>query len=81
GGTPRGRARRFVEGVGRAPNRSGGVRRLRRLLATEGDWARRAAECGYHDQAHMIHEFRELAGMLPTDYAPRSPSEANHVPV
>jgi AraC-like DNA-binding protein len=81
GWTPRGLARRFVERVGLAPKRFARVRRLQRLLATEGDWAGRAAECGYHDQAHMIHEFRELAGMLPTGYAPRSPTEANHVPV
>ncbi|MEH1127463.1 helix-turn-helix domain-containing protein [Micromonospora sp. CPCC 206061] len=81
GWTPRGLARRFVERVGLAPKRFARVRRLQRLLATDGDWAGRAAACGYHDQAHMIHEFRELAGMLPTGYAPRSPTEANHVPV
>jgi AraC-like DNA-binding protein len=80
GWTPRGLARRFVERVGLAPKRFARVRRLQRLLATDGDWASRAAACGYHDQAHMIHEFRELAGMLPTGYAPRSPGEANHVP-
>lgn len=81
GWTPRGLARRFVARVGLAPKRFARVRRLQRLLAAEGDWARRAADCGYHDQAHMIHEFRELAGLLPTGYKPRSPAEANHVPV
>ena len=29
-----------------------------------------AADCGYFDQAHMIAEFRALAGMTPTQYCP-----------
>jgi AraC-like DNA-binding protein len=45
------------------------------------DWARAAAECGYHDQAHLIHEFRAFAGMTPGAYVPRSPDELNHVPL
>lgn len=27
-----------------------------------------AAECGYFDQAHFIHEFKAMAGMTPSDY-------------
>ncbi|WP_157851244.1 MULTISPECIES: AraC family transcriptional regulator [Streptomyces] len=45
------------------------------------DWAALAADCGYHDQAHLIHEFRALAGITPTAYAPRSRLERNHVPL
>ena len=45
------------------------------------DWARLATECGYHDQAHMIHDFQAFSGLSPTRYAPRSPGEHNHVPV
>ena len=30
-------------------------------------WAGLAAEAGYCDQSHMIREFKELAGMTPTE--------------
>jgi AraC-like DNA-binding protein len=82
-GTTRQRfARRFGEWVGLTPKRYARVRRFQRLLAAEdGDWAARAAGAGYYDQAHMIHEFREFAGMSPTEYRPRSPGMPNHVTI
>jgi len=87
GWTPRHLGRAFVTHVGLAPKRFARVRRLQRLVRTashdvaNADWARLAAETGYHDQAHLIHEFRELAGLTPGAYRPRSPGEHNHVPV
>jgi AraC-like DNA-binding protein len=77
----------FGAHVGLAPKRFARVRRFQRLLSaaatrlTGGDWARLAADCGYHDQAHMIHDFRSFAGQSPTEYTPRSPQEHNHVPL
>lgn len=72
--------------LGLTPKRFAGVRRFQRVLreAAGGapiDWTRIAADAGYHDQAHLIHDFRRFAGMCPTEYAPRSPSERNHVPL
>jgi AraC-like DNA-binding protein len=33
------------------------------------DWADIALTCGYYDQAHLINEFRELAGVSPSQFA------------
>lgn len=86
GWTPKRLTRRFSAQVGLAPKVFARVRRFQRLLSaaasarTRGDWARLAAECGYHDQAHMIHDFHAFAAQSPTAYAPRSAEEPNHVP-
>ncbi len=87
GWTSRRLARRCTEQLGLTPKRYARVRRFQRLLGrvnagrTAPDWAVLAADCGYHDQAHLIHEFRALAGITPTAYAPRSPLARNHVPL
>ncbi|MCK8434895.1 helix-turn-helix transcriptional regulator [Streptomyces sp. D2-8] len=87
GWTARRLARSCTEQLGLPPKRYARIRRLQRLLrrvnAGHGppEWAVLAADCGYHDQAHLIHEFRALAGITPTAYTPRSPLERNHVPL
>jgi AraC-like DNA-binding protein len=77
--------RRFREQVGLAPKRLARVRRLQRIVGSvrgpgSVDWCRVAAEHGYTDQAHLIHDFCDLTGITPTAYHPSSPQRRNHVP-
>ena len=37
-------------------------------------WARIAAEAGYCDQSHLIHDFRDLSGFTPAEYAAKRSS-------
>lgn len=52
--------------VGRLARMQAMVRRLR--TQPEPDWAQLAAEGGFCDQSHLIHEFRELFDLTPTAY-------------
>lgn len=65
----------FREHVGLTPKLFGRVRRFRRLIdhiekGMPVNWAALAADCGYFDQAHLIHEFRAFAGITPLEYRP-----------
>jgi AraC-like DNA-binding protein len=78
--------RRFCAQVGLPPKRLSRVRRLQRILRSlhspaGADWCTVAASHGYTDQAHLIHDFRDLAGMTPTAYRWSSPQRRNHVPI
>lgn len=83
---PRTLARRFSTEVGITPKRFARVQRLQRVLravrlCSEPDWCILAAEHGYTDQAHLIHDTRDLAGITPSGYKPHSPQRSNHVPI
>ncbi|NVB82462.1 MAG: AraC family transcriptional regulator [Kofleriaceae bacterium] len=82
GMTPRRFIRTFEERVGLAPKRFARVRRFQRVLAADRafDWAAIAAQVGYSDQAHLIHEFALFTGETPTAYRPRVDA-SNHVPL
>lgn len=43
------------------------------------EWSRIAADCGFHDQPHLVREFRAFAGMTPGEYAARRGADTNHV--
>jgi AraC-like DNA-binding protein len=78
--------RRFAGTVGITPKRYARVLRFNTLLlrlARVGprDWANVAAEAGYFDQSHLIHEFRQMAGITPASYEPLHIGQPTHVPI
>jgi AraC-like DNA-binding protein len=73
----------FRAAVGLTPERYYRVKRftavLRRLADDNGaSLADLAASVGYADQPHLTREFREFAGITPTQYRPRSPDSILH---
>lgn len=69
--------RKFAEQVGLAPKTYARVVRISALMERlaqhgEDDWAMVAEDFGYHDQAHLIHDFREFCGATPIDYLRRA---------
>lgn len=79
GVTPRHLRRAFTESIGIGPKqfaRGVRLRRAARMAATSTNWVRIAADAGYHDQAHLIRDFRELVGLTPGAWARRA---AEHV--
>jgi AraC-like DNA-binding protein len=63
-------AAQFRMRVGLSPKLYARICRFRRATAAlkaspAPDWARLALDCGYFDQSHLIHDFREFAGSAP----------------
>jgi AraC-like DNA-binding protein len=60
----------FTADVGITPKRMSRVLRLQRALALAGtgtDWGRTSHASGYYDQAHLIRDCNEIAGMSPSE--------------
>jgi AraC-like DNA-binding protein len=60
----------FRDDVGLSPKQTMRIQRFQRALAlrraNDGlTWSAVAARAGYHDQAHLIHESRDIAGCTP----------------
>jgi len=84
--SPRGFGELFREQAGMAPKRYARLQRFRRVVAQAHrrervEWAGVAADCGFHDQAHLVHEFRAFSGMTPTAYLARQGEWSGHVPL
>ncbi len=60
----------FSDTIGIGPKTLSRIVRFNRALGLSrqqtADWAGVAADCGYADQAHLVREFRDLAGVTPT---------------
>jgi AraC-like DNA-binding protein len=73
----------FTEEVGVTPKVYLRLLRFQGVLrgvfgATSVDWSEVAYDHGYADQPHLNREFREFAGLTPTQYLARPGSGANH---
>jgi AraC-like DNA-binding protein len=68
-------AGRFSNAIGVGPKTLSRIVRFNRALGLsrqdKSDWADIATDCGYADQAHLVREFRDLAGETPTALAVR----------
>ena len=83
-------SRRFIQlfssEVGLTPKLFCRVRRFQHVLQmihrrTDCDWVDVAADCGYFDQAHFIHDFKAFSGINPTTYLAQKTEHLNHVPI
>jgi AraC-like DNA-binding protein len=61
--------RRFKSGVGLSPKLFCRIQRFQQVFHVIGaerpDWVTAAVECGYYDQAHLIHDFKDFSGETP----------------
>ncbi len=69
--------RRFATHVGISPKQLARIRRFQRVFGAWRDdprsLSRVAAECGYHDQPHLIRDFRDFAGRAPAAFLANQP--------
>jgi AraC-like DNA-binding protein len=76
----------FQRDVGMTPKALAQIYRfqsvLRRIARDDApDWSRIAADCGYYDQPHLVHEFRRLSGLTPGEYLANRLPNLNHTVV
>lgn len=74
----------FNRCIGISPKAFCRVRRFRLAVdrmsqGREVRWAELAADCGYYDQSHFIHDFREFSGINPNAYASRRSAWHGHL--
>ena len=78
--------REFDRCVGLTPKLFARLCTFQRVIRCVGqkskvDWADTAANCGYHDQAHLIHEFRAFSGLTPANYLTKRGPFLNYLEV
>jgi len=74
----------FRDQVGLAPKTLARIHRFQHALTALGadrqvDWSELADRCGYYDQSHLIHDFREFSGMAPAEFARQAQPDAGSV--
>ena len=78
--------REFDRCVGLTPKLFARLCAFQRVIRSVGhkaevNWAGTAATCGYHDQAHLIHEFRAFSGLTSLDYLTKRGPFLNYLEV
>lgn len=76
----------FQRQVGMRPKRYARLLRFRAVVTqahtqASVNWSHVAVDCGYCDQAHLAHEFREFAGLTPTAFMAARGPYPNHLPL
>jgi AraC-like DNA-binding protein len=76
----------FTEEVGLTPKVFCRIRRFQRAIRSAHrsamvNWSELAVDCGYFDQAHLIHDFQAFSGLTPAAWAAQRTEHINHVPI
>lgn len=76
----------FRENIGVGPKRFLRLQRFGDVIAGAHsrntiNWSALAADCGYHDQSHLVHEFREFSGLAPGTWLTSVGEYPRHVPI
>jgi AraC-like DNA-binding protein len=80
----------FRDQTGLSPKAFQRVRRFQHVLnalhireprSFDGNFAALAADCGYYDQPHFIHDFRHFSGLTPGEYLAIATRHQNHIPL
>ena len=78
--------RLFTDQGGVSPKRFCRILRLQAVLkrlasASPVEWAEVALDGGYYDQSHLIHDFRAMTSLTPTQYRAIDSDSPNHVAI
>lgn len=75
--SPRTLQRLFARDVGVSPKFLARMVRFQRVFSAWREdptlLSRVAAQCGYFDHAHLVRDFKELAGVPPASFLPNQP--------
>lgn len=76
----------FQKEVGITPKLFARICRFQQLLTKLNtnepiNWVNLAIEFGYYDQPHLIHDFKKLSNLTPSEYHSIQLKEKNHVPL
>lgn len=74
----------FRDRVGLAPKTLARIHRFQNALGCIGtthrlDWSELATHCGYYEQAHLINDFQQFAGLAPAEFVRRAQPDTGSI--